>query len=227
MFFFPIGDEDPRPGFIPYATIAIIVINILFFFFQFAVGFKESIYMLGTIPSSLVYNGTFYTLITSMFTHGGLLHLGGNMLFLWIFGDNVEDLLGRFWYVVFYLICGIFSDLVFTVINIHSDIPLVGASGAISGVMGAYILCFPKNNIRNFYFFYFRTGIVKIPAWAYLGFWFIWQVISGAAAGEGGGIAFMAHVAGFLMGMFLILGLPKSKAALDYYKTTIARREWQ
>jgi len=148
-----------------------------------------------------------------------------NMLYLWIFGDNIEDLLGRGWFLFFYLVCGIFAALIHCIFNINSQIPCVGASGAIAGVMGAYIWCFPRNNIRNFYFFFPGIkGVFKIPAWFYLGFWFLGQIFSVLFAG-GSPVAFWAHIGGFAMGAFLINGLPKNPAALEYYKDNIRLQE--
>jgi membrane associated rhomboid family serine protease len=141
------------------------------------------------------------TLITSMFLHGGLMHLLGNMLFLWVLGDNVEDALGHRRYVVFYLVCGVLAALAHAAMEPGSTIPMVGASGAISGVMGAYLVLHPKARIKVLVSYF----IVWLPAFVVLGVWIVFQVISAGAAagGAGGGVAWWAHIGGFLAGMLL------------------------
>lgn len=229
MFFFPIGDEAPRPGFTPYALYVLIALNILFYLGEMGAGLPKAVMMWGMIPSHLAEHRDIYTLLTSQFVHGGFFHLLFNMLFLWIFGDNIEDLLGGAWFLFFYLACGIASSLVHCLFNPGSTVPCVGASGAIAGIMGAYIWSFPKNRIRNFYFFLFRGGTFMISAWFYLGFWFFSQVW-GVLGGEVSHVAFWAHIGGFLTGVILINGLPKRPPALDYYHALLQWREqksWQ
>jgi membrane associated rhomboid family serine protease len=166
-----------------------------------------------TIPNHirLALNGhgsleaAFLPILTSMFMHSGLLHIAGNMLFLWIFGDNVEDYFGHLPYLLFYLVCGIGSGLAHIVFNYHSSLPALGASGAISGVMGAYIVLYPRAQVLTLVFIFF----IPIPAFIILGYWFLLQFFAGVStvgASATGGVAWWAHIGGFLMGM-LITGL--------------------
>jgi rhomboid family protein len=145
------------------------------------------------------------TLFTSMFLHGGWAHLGGNMLFLWIFGDNIEKILGGVRYLVFYLTCGVVAGFAHILTSSHSAVPTVGASGAISGILGGYMLLFPRNNVRVMS----RGGIVAVPAFVMLGMWIVLQLVSGVGAiaqteQTDGGVAYMAHIGGFVAGMLLI-----------------------
>lgn len=161
-------------------------------------------------------------LLTSMFLHGSLIHLLGNMLFFWIFADNLEDMLGTFGFVIFYLACGVISALAEVALHPHSTLPVIGASGAIAGVLGAYTVLFPWNRIRTFYWFFFiLVGVWDIPALYYLGFWFIAQFFLGLVTATGieySGVAYMAHVGGFLAGLILILVLPKREKVRRYYQ---------
>ncbi len=163
----------------------------------------------------------FLPVLTSMFLHGGWLHLIFNMWALWIFGDNVEDRLGHAWYLLFYLICGVAAALFHTLLNANSIVPTVGASGAIAGVMGAYFLLYPRARVLTLVPLFF-VFCVWLPAWVVLGYWFVAQFISGAATsiavhgGGSSGIAFWAHVGGFLAGMLLIKLFP-SRARRYHY----------
>ena len=138
-----------------------------------------------------------------MFLHGGFMHLAGNMLYLWIFGDNIEDILGKPVFLLFYFICGIVAALSQALPDPSSQIPMIGASGAISGVLGAYVVFFPKEKIKVAIPFGFFLQILRLPAYVVLIFWFILQLINGANAGSGGGIAFGAHIGGFVAGLVL------------------------
>jgi membrane associated rhomboid family serine protease len=138
-----------------------------------------------------------------MFLHGGFMHLAGNMLYLWIFGDNIEDILGKPVFLLFYFICGIVAALSQALPDPSSQIPMIGASGAISGVLGAYVVFFPKHKIKVAIPFGFFLQILRLPAYVVLIFWFILQLINGANAGSGGGIAFGAHIGGFVAGLVL------------------------
>jgi len=143
-----------------------------------------------------------------MFLHGGWMHLLGNMLFLYIFGDNIEDVFGHFGYLVFYIFCGVGAGLVHVLFNLHSSIPALGASGAISGVMGAYAMYFPTHRILTFFFIF----LIPVPAFLILGYWFVLQFLAGVGglgmAGTGG-VAWWAHIGGFLMGAFIALMVKK------------------
>jgi membrane associated rhomboid family serine protease len=158
-----------------------------------------------TLPPELVLVPAWATLVTSMFLHGGWLHLIGNMLFLWIFGDNVEDAMSRPRFVVFYLLCGIAAALAQSLAAPGSDVPMVGASGAIAGVLGAYILLHPRANVRLLFYFIIFIRFINLPAVLVLGFWFVMQFASGAMmARADGGVAFWAHVGGFVAGMLFV-----------------------
>ena len=154
------------------------------------------------------------TLLTSMFLHGGWMHLGGNMLYLWIFGDNLEKVMGAGRFLFFYLACGIAAGLAHIFFSGASNVPTVGASGAISGVLGGYIVLFPRNRVRVL----MRGGIVALPAIAVLGFWILIQLVSGigslAVTSDSGGVAYMAHVGGFVAGLVLVKLLATSRPAV-------------
>ena len=190
----------------PYVTISIIVANVLVFFFELSLGPAVNDFAMhfGLVPAAFSWVAVF----TSMFLHGGLLHVGGNMLYLWIFGDNVEDRMGHGRFLVFYLLCGIAAALGQTITAPDSLVPMVGASGAIAGVMGAYFVLYPKSRIVTLVPLFFFFQIIEVPAIFFLGIWFVMQFLSGvgsivgATAGEaGGGVAFWAHVAGFAAGI--------------------------
>ena len=138
-----------------------------------------------------------------MFLHGGFMHLIGNMLYLWIFGDNVEDILGKPVFIIFYAVCGVVAALSQALPDPSSTIPMIGASGAISGVLGAYIVFFPKRSVRVAIPLGFFIQVLKLPAYVVLLFWFVLQLINGASGGSGGGIAFGAHIGGFVAGVIL------------------------
>jgi membrane associated rhomboid family serine protease len=203
----PIRDSHPSRSF-PAITVAIIAINAAIFLFEqmlddYSQNHFVSLYAM--IPARFRMS----TLITSMFLHGGWMHIIGNMWFLWIFGDNVEDILGKFKYVLFYLGCGAAAGLTHLAFNLDSRIPTVGASGAIAGVMGAYLLKFPHSKITTLIpiFIFFTT--VDIPAWIMLAYWFVIQLASGVGDiatmhVQRGGVAWFAHVGGFLAGVILI-----------------------
>jgi rhomboid family protein len=160
------------------------------------------------LTGHVAFQMAFHPLITSMFLHGGWMHLLGNMLFLYIFGDNVEDQFGHAGYLIFYLFCGIGSDLVHIAFNLHSAIPAIGASGAISGVMGAYAVMFPRAKVLMLFFIF----LIPVPAVLVLGYWFVLQFLSGIGqlgAGAAGGVAFWAHIGGFLIGLVVALAVKK------------------
>jgi membrane associated rhomboid family serine protease len=231
--FFPIGDEESRPGSSANVVYALIAFNVMVFLAEWQVmqqGERAADAMIrqyGAIPALLMrYPDEFWhTAFTSMFMHGDWMHLFGNMLFLWIFADNVEDLLGPVSFVIFYVICGLAALATHVMVDPGSRIPVVGASGAISGVLGAYITTFPHNAIRNFYWFAFFVGVVRLPAWIYLGIWFGMQMLYATSKGaESGGVAFAAHAGGFVAGVVLIMVFPKRRHALDFYRRTASFR---
>ena len=190
----------------PYVTFVLIALNTLVFAYQFTMGeaIEEFILYFALIPAAF----SWVAVLTSMFLHGGALHFAGNMLYLWIFGDNVEDRMGHGRFLVFYVLCGTAAALAQTIVNPDSVVPMVGASGAIAGVMGAYFVLYPRSRIVTLLPLFFFFHIVEIPAIFFLGFWFLLQLMSGvgsmatATGGEpGGGIAFWAHAAGFVAGI--------------------------
>lgn len=216
----PLRDENPTRT-TPYINYALVFTNALVFVCELTLSHRAQAAlatMYGTVPSRLAHalsgHGSFETallpLFTSMFLHNGPAHLLGNMLFLWIFGDNVEDFFGHFGYLIFYLFCGIASGLTHIAFNLHSPIPAVGASGAISGVLGAYILLYPTNRILTLVLIF----LVPIPAFIILGYWFILQFVAGISsfgAAATGGVAWWAHIGGFLVGLLITLAFKRKR----------------
>jgi len=206
----PIGDDNSARTITPYVTYILIFLNLVVFFLELNGG-NAFIEKWAFVPNRFLDNPSadFPMLFTSMFMHAGWLHLLGNMLYLWIFGDNVEDRFGHAWFILFYLLCGIgalFAQLAFSA---DSGIPMVGASGAISGVLAAYLLLYPKGKIRVF----MGRGIMNAPALLVIGLWILLQVFSGIGSlqttGQQGGVAYMAHIGGFVAGLgltFLLRG---------------------
>ncbi len=215
---FPISDDNPRRHLTPYVNYAIVGACVIVFLWQLSLGQRgeaDAVYGFGMIPARLfgseqlpagfVAAPAWATIFTSMFMHGGWLHLGGNMLYLWIFGDNIEDSMGHGRYLVFYLLCGAAAALAQCVVDTTSTAPMIGASGAISGVLGAYILLHPGATVRVLIFLGFFVTIAHIPALIVLGIWFALQLLSGlAVSGSDPGVAFWAHVGGFVAGFVLI-----------------------
>lgn len=201
---FPIGDDNTSRKSVPVVTYALIALNILFFIVEMSGG-DAFIEKWAFVPRRFLANpfGDFLTLFTSMFMHAGWVHLGGNMLYLWIFGDNVEDRFGRIMFIIFYLLCGLAATFAQLAFNIDSVIPNLGASGAIAGVLGAYILLFPKGKVRVMQ----GQRVIQVPALVAIGIWIVLQLFSGIGSVSGGeqtgGIAYMAHIGGFLAGFLL------------------------
>ena len=187
-------------------TISLIAINVLVFLYELSLGRAVDAFTLywGLVPAAFSWVAVF----TSMFLHGGFMHVAGNMLYLWIFGDNVEDRMGHGRFLVFYLLCGVAAALAQTISVPDSVVPMVGASGAIAGVMGAYFVLYPRSRIVTLIPIFFFFQIVEVPAIFFLGIWFLMQFVSGVGSivsavggASGGGIAFWAHVAGFVAGI--------------------------
>jgi membrane associated rhomboid family serine protease len=186
----------------PIVTISLIVANVLVFLYELTLGRAVNDFTLyfGLVPAAFSWVAVF----TSMFLHGGLFHVAGNMLYLWIFGDNVEDRMGHGRFLVFYLLCGTAAALAQTITAPDSVVPMVGASGAIAGVMGAYFVLYPKSRIVTLVPLFFFFQIIEVPAIFFLGIWFVMQFLSGVGSignAATGGVAFWAHVAGFLAGL--------------------------
>ena len=201
----------------PVVTVALIVVNVMVFLHEIALGpyIERFVYAYGLIPRRFVYwpgapldPMRFLPLFTSMFWHGGWLHLIGNMLYLWIFGDNVEDRLGHLRFLLFYVFAGAAAGLTHVVLGPTSALPTVGASGAIAGVLGAYLVTFPRSRVLTFIPIFFLPWFVEIPAVVYLVFWFLMQLLQGlgsiGAPVETGGVAVWAHIGGFVAGIVLI-----------------------
>ena len=233
---FPYKDDNPTI-LTPYVTVATIVItSLIWLVFQAAgtePGLSQSVCDLGVIPNRLFGGETeaimtrrgpvvlcpdapefaWYTVVTSVFLHGGWFHLIGNMLFLWVFGNNIEDAMGPARFVVFYLFCGIIAALAQIVVQPGSPVPMVGASGAISGIMGAYMVLYPKVRVQTLLIIIIYIRVIPLPAWVLLAYWFFLQVVGGSVAlgGSGGGVAFWAHVGGFAAGVALVKLFEKRK----------------
>jgi membrane associated rhomboid family serine protease len=237
---FPLRDNIPTERF-PIVTVALIVANVLmYFFFQkggISLGdpssrdFVCNLYEYGTIPREVVHGGqvavqgcptpeapTWLTLFTSMFMHGGLLHLGGNMLFLWIFGNNVEDAMGPLKFIVFYVLGGLAADALQILTSTNSVVPSIGASGAVAGVLGGYLLLFPRARVVTLVFIIFFFTILELPAILFLGIWIIQQGLFAyfdlvQPSGTGGGVAYFAHIGGFAFGLLFIRAFARRRRA--------------
>jgi len=213
----PLADHNPRRT-TPVVNIVLIIVNVLMFFWELQLQASRVLepalmsvafvpVRFWNAPGALLPNVV--TMFVSMFLHGGWLHLGGNMLYLWIFGDNIEDRLGHGKYLFFYLACGLLATLAHAVMNPGSDVPSIGASGAIAGVLGAYIVLFPKQRVTTLIPIFIFITVREIPAIFLLGFWIVMQLFFGAASMGGdlqrsGGVAYFAHIGGFVAGMVLI-----------------------
>ncbi len=219
---FPIGDDNSERRIFPFVNYALIAINVLVFLYQ--TGHPEFTYGYSVVPAEItqgrdintivriggsglrLYDSPspiYLTLLSAMFMHGGFMHLGGNMLYLWIFGDNVEDRMGHLKYLIFYLLCGVLASAAHIFFGPNSMIPSLGASGAIAGVLGAYLVLFPRQSVRVFQW----GRIIEVPALIVIGLWGLLQFISGFGSlsniGQSGGVAYMAHVGGFVAGILL------------------------
>ncbi len=215
----PLKANIPTRSF-PVITVLLILANCSVYIYQLSLGSmgRHLIYALGAIPYEFTHftNMPSYpevafplTMLSSMFVHGGLFHLGGNMLYLWIFGVNVEDSMSHWGFIVFYLLCGIIAALSQILASPNSVVPMVGASGAISGILGAYLLLYPRAKILTLFFFVFFVKMVEIPAMFVLGFWIIVQLLNstrtlGSTGAGGDGVAWMAHIGGFSAGLLLV-----------------------
>ena len=201
----------------PYITVTIIVLNALAWLFEISLpqdDLNQFLYVYGVVPAQF----SAATLITSMFLHGSWMHVIGNMWYLWIFGDNVEDRLGHAWFIVFYLVCGIIAALGQIAVDPTSSLPTIGASGAIAGVMGAYFVLYPRSRVLTLVPLILWWEVFELPAIVLLGFWFLFQLFNAgeiavtAGAHAGGGVAFMAHVAGFVFGGVVVVALRQKPA---------------
>jgi len=208
----PIHDDNPTE-ITPYVTIAIIAINVIVFIYQLALGRygnQAFVLKMGIIPYEFTHavdippyasHPLILNLFAAMFMHGGILHLLGNMLYLWIFGNNVEDAMGHVRFLIFYLLTGLLASATHIILMPNSMVPMIGASGAISGVLGAYFILFPWAKVHTLIFLFFFITVIQIPAMVVLGFWFIFQLLSLFGKGN---VAWFAHIGGFLSGMILV-----------------------
>lgn len=219
---FPLRDDNPTET-LPVVTLVVVALCGAAWILLQGAGMSEraltdSVCALGAIPVEITGRAggaegpcalggwTWEALLTSMFLHGGWMHLVGNLWFLWIFGNNVEDSMGHLRFVVFYLVCGLAASGAHVALNAGSAVPMVGASGAISGIMGAYLLLYPKARVDTLFFFLVFVRVIPLPAWVMLGYWMALQVagLGAAATVGGGGVAYAAHVGGFAAGLLLI-----------------------
>jgi membrane associated rhomboid family serine protease len=200
----PIGDDNSARRTVPLVTYALIALNVLVFLLELTGG-EALITEWAFVPSRFLADpaGQFLTLFSSMFMHAGWLHLGSNMLYLWIFGDNVEDRFGHVQYLIFYVLCGLAATFAQMAFNMNSNIPNLGASGAIAGVLGGYLLMFPQQAVKVLV----GQRVAAVSALIVIGMWFVLQLFSGVASitstADTGGVAFMAHVGGFVAGFLL------------------------
>jgi membrane associated rhomboid family serine protease len=222
----PLKDDIPSRT-TPFITVGLIALNVLVFLYQISLqvsgdaqggrAIEAFVLEFGAVPCRLsglctsaeAFPHPFVTVVTSMFVHGGLLHVGGNMLYLWIFGDNVEDALGHVRFLLFYLLSGIIAATVETAVNPTSPVPMIGASGAVSGVLGAYLVLFPYATVLTLVTFVFFFRLLRIPAILVLGLWFVVQFFNGLGSfhtsGGEAGVAWFAHIGGFVAGIALLL----------------------
>jgi membrane associated rhomboid family serine protease len=211
----PLRDDNPRRT-VPYVTYLLVALNVLAFLWELSLGanLERALFTLAFIPSKFWVPGHWgydlFTIVLSMFLHGSLMHIGSNLLYLWIFGDNVEDRLGHFRYLLFYLLCGFGATLAHAFFSAGSRIPAIGASGAIAGVLGAYIVLYPKARVLTLIPIFFFITFRELPAVLILGLWFVLQLFTGvgslgvADAQDTGGVAYFAHIGGFVFGVILI-----------------------
>lgn len=239
---FPISDGELKTRSVPFVNVGLIVLSAAVFIYELIIGSTEQsifFYKFGVIAKELTQGADYQelitlggsfdiatpipnwaTLFTSMFIHGGWMHFLANMLFLWVFGDNVEDRFGHLRYLLFYLAAGVAAASLQVAINSTSELPTIGASGAIAGVLGAYLLLFPYSRVKTAVIFFFFISIVRIPAFLLLGFWFMLQFFSGIGSlgleTHGGGVAYWAHIGGFVTGVIVVI----------IYKLATQQRLW-
>jgi membrane associated rhomboid family serine protease len=201
----PLGDASREPRNFPAVTVGIIVANAFVFVLELAGG-EPFIVRWAEVPATIVAGHRWITILTAMFMHAGWMHIIGNMVFLWAFGPEVEDAMGPIWYLPFYLLSGVAASLAQIAIMPHSTVPNLGASGAIAGVMGAFLITYPRDQIRTLLVFFWWVRVTFIPAALLIGFWFLMQLFDqvgavASKAGSAGGVAYAAHVGGFIFGV--------------------------
>lgn len=222
----PLRDSNPTHQ-TPVVTLVFIAINVLVFLYEWSLPEQGQLFLFfdtfAIVPAQLLNNfgAEAFTLFTAMFLHGSWTHLGGNMLYLWIFGDNIEDRLGKGRFIIFYLICGLGASAAQIIIDPTSQVPNVGASGAIAGVLGGYLLLFPRARVTTI----ILRFVTQVPAYIVLGFWFVLQLYEGAGSlstvgSQTGGVAFFAHIGGFVAGMILIRPFLVGRSSSRYEEDT-------
>ncbi|RMH35964.1 MAG: rhomboid family intramembrane serine protease [Nitrospirae bacterium] len=236
----PLHDDNPTET-TPVVTVALIIACVLVFLYEVSLPpslAERFIYQYGAIPavifgyadlpSDMVALPPMATLLSSMFLHGGWMHLIGNMLYLWIFGNNIEDVMGHVKFIIFYCVCGVLAALSHALIDPESQVPMVGASGAISGILGAYLLLYPRAHVLVLIPLGIFTRLMYVPAGLVLGLWFVMQLLSGGMSlgHEGGGVAFFAHIGGFIAGMLLV-GLFKHPHVRFFNPPPRHHRTWE
>jgi membrane associated rhomboid family serine protease len=216
MFFIPYGTVEPyKRRLVPFVTWLIVAANVLAFAYELLIvgssgnaGLNDFLQRYAVIPSGISGGLLWPGILTSLFLHGGVIHLLGNMIYLLPFGDNVEDRMGHGRYLLFYLICGVVASLTFVLFNPHDTVPMLGASGAIAGVLGGYLALHRRGIVKGIFFLFIIFFPLRLPAFIFIGYWFLMQLFSsiasiGATAVQTGGVAFVAHVGGFLAGLVL------------------------
>lgn len=227
----PLTDDNRGRRTTPFVTWSLIAINVIVFLYQLLLGEQQLwrfITDYGIIPREISNGEGYLSLVTSMFLHGGWLHIIGNMLFLWVFGDNVEDIMGHVRYLLFYLLTGLAAGLAQVFTNPESTIPLIGASGAVSGLLAAYLVSFPHGRILTLVTLGFFITTFMLPAWVMIGYWIVLQVIQGTMSlgidADTGGVAWFAHIGGFVAGLALVF-LFRDKNRVAYQREARARPE--
>jgi membrane associated rhomboid family serine protease len=235
---FPLRDDIQSESF-PIVTIFIIILNSFMWMYEISLGprLENFLWQYGLVPLHVVaydhFRGGFIgnaliPMFTSIFMHGGWMHIIGNMWFLWIFGDNIEGRLGHFKFFLFYLLCGIGASVIHVISNPESRIPTIGASGAISGVLGAYLISFPHARVLTLFIIVIIIRIIEIPAFAFLIFWFVFQFLSSASQAsmqqDAGGVAYWAHMGGFVVGIVLLLLFPKKPSPQPHSRYSVLGR---
>lgn len=222
---FPIRDHNPSTQ-TPFVTWALIAANVAVFLLSLSlygdeIALNRFYTNYAMIPDRILEGSGLATVLTSMFLHAGILHIAGNMLFLWVFGDNLEERMGHLGFLAFYLACGIAAAGAQILADPASDIPMVGASGAIAGVMGGYLLLFPRARVDVLFVIVILIRVIPIPAWVVLGFWFASQLVYGAVVdGSEGGVAYWAHAGGFIAGALFALPLWRRLGGRDFWNRT-------
>ncbi|MEM1386159.1 MAG: rhomboid family intramembrane serine protease [Pseudomonadota bacterium] len=223
---FPIRDHNPSEK-TPFVTYALIVANVIVFLATLnlvqgsGIETRRFLFEWALIPARISELDGFYTLVSSMFLHGGFMHIIGNMLFLWIFGDNLEEDFGHFGFAVFYLVSGLGAGLIHVLAAPGSVVPTVGASGAIAGVMGGYLLMYPKAKVDVLFIFIIIFKVIPLPAWLMLGAWFGLQIFNGAGSNpDTGGVAYWAHAGGFIVGLLLVVPLWLKRGGTRFWNRT-------